>query len=125
MNEELKAKLLTYLAHLEGAVKGTGDFVAEQAPLVVQEYVLYMRVSSTLGMLLAGLFFALVFSILRWVSKAPEKDIKGDAGDAAFAFGCIFLSLGILTAAGNISTCIKSYVAPRILVLDYIKEQVK
>lgn len=121
MNEELKAKLLTYLAHLEGAVKG-GDFVAEQAPLVVQEYVLYMRVYSTLGMLLAGLFFALVFSILRWLSKAPEK---GDAGDAAFAFGCIFLVLGILTTAANVSTCIKSYVAPRILVLDYIKEQVQ
>ncbi len=125
MNEELKAKLLTYLAHLEGAVKGTGDFVAEQAPLVVQEYVLYMRVTSTLGMILAGFFFAIVLLVLRWFAKASEKDLQGDAGSGAFVIMLAALVFGLFATTANISTCIKSYVAPRILVLDYIKEQIK
>lgn len=125
MNEELKAKLLTYLASLEGAVKGAGEFAAEQAPLVVQEYVLYMRVTSTLSMLLAGFFFVIVLLVLRWFATASEHDIKGNAGGGAVVVMVAAFAFGAAVTAANVSTCIKSYVAPRILVLDYIREQVK
>ncbi len=127
MNEELKAKLLTYLAHLEGAVKGTGDFVAEQAPLVVQEYILYMRVSTTLPLVVLVINLLFVLINIRWLCRTPMQDLETGPPRLFVALGhaILMLVVGPVVAGRNLDHCIKAWAAPRILVLDYIKEQIK
>ncbi len=46
MKPELQDKLVDYLGTLEEAVKTGSDFVADQAPLVVQEYLTWFFLGS-------------------------------------------------------------------------------
>jgi len=128
MNEELKAKLLTYLAHLEGAVKGTGDFVAEQAPLVVQEYILYMRVSTTWPLLLFVVSLLIVVINAWWLCSYNGSMVRLEDHPrtwVALTHAAATLLVGIIVVCHNADPCVKAWTAPRILVLDYIKEQVQ
>lgn len=125
MNEEIKQKLITYLQHLESAVTSTGDFVAEQAPLVVQEYVLYSRVYSTIPVVIALVLMCTLAINIRWFIKT---DITKEGGEAETivrgAIGFLCFLFGPITLSNNLDKCIKSWCAPRILVIDYIKEQI-
>lgn len=124
MNEEIKQKLITYLQHLESAVTSTGDFVAEQAPLVVQEYVLYSRVYSTIPVVIALVMLCTVILNVRWFIRT---ELRPNHETQIIIRGVVsimmFMAMPVI-AAHNLDRCIKSWCAPRILVIDYIKEQI-
>lgn len=90
MNQELKLKLLEYMSKLEAAVQTSGDFVAEQVPLVVQEYVAYQRGTSTV-VVVFGLIALLLAALSTWQLFKP-KNWNGE-----FPIGIVFM---ISTVAG-------------------------
>ena len=126
LNEELKTKLIEYMSKLEQAVQASGDFVSEQAPLVVQEYVAYIRATETfyvlIGVVLTSLGLVLlnkVFNPKHWPSNQEYP----------IGIGFLLSSIVSLVAGAGIVNrhtdhCVKSWVAPRILIIDYIRKEV-
>ncbi len=124
MSEELKLKLLTYLKYLENTVGKTNDFVAEQTPLLVQEYVKYTSVYNG-AILLLGIPFLLtgIWAIYGIVSESQGK------ARPEFIFPRVIISIfsfGICTACFySLEIFIKSTFAPRVLVLEYVRDMLK
>ncbi len=125
MNEELKLKLLTYLQYLENTVGKTSDFVSEQTPLLVQEYVRYsaiyhgILVGIGLGLLLVTLICVGV--MIREFRKNGEGSRPGVMAPCAIS-GIVSLFMGGILIGHNIDCAIKSLVAPRVLVLEYVRD---
>src|SRR5690349_9161534 len=69
MDEELKKRLLDYMDTLDSAVREGGDFVLEQAPLVVQEFITYTRATQSGYLLLAVAIFAVQFPVIKRIRK--------------------------------------------------------
>jgi hypothetical protein len=70
MNEQLQSQLANILGMIADGVQATGDFAKEQLPDVVQQFILYGRISSTVWMLATiaaacgSLYVALKFGYL-------------------------------------------------------------
>lgn len=128
MNEELKQKLLTYLQYLENTVGKTNDFVAEQTPLLVQEYVRYSAVyHGTLVVIGIGiLLIALVCAgvMIREFKRYGEDSRPGVIAPCAIS-GIVSLFIGCILIGHNIDCAIKSLVAPRVLILEYVRDMLK
>ena len=128
MDEEIKKKMLSYIEVMEGVVKQGTDFALDQIPLALQEYVAYSRVYSTsyvcfgLLVLAVGVFFA--FKAFKRESWPSHQE---------FPCGMIYSILAAILLAmvapcilnGNFDTAVKSWVAPRVLILDKLNEMRK
>lgn len=117
MNEQLQQQLAEYLKAIAGAAKSGTDFVLTQAPLVVQEKVLYGRIVEPLGMLVG---LAAVWGGWRLLVAGKPMYAKDDA-----AFIPLFMIGGILMLAGGIAAAVQAnatalvYAAPRLYVLEW------
>lgn len=131
MNDELKKALVDSLDLLKTGLEKSSDFVLEQAPMVVQEYIAYTRVMSTVQVVSGVLLFILTCITCRyWMrltyrlatesSEALEVPV-GIFGAAAH----IFAFIGSIGLISNITTCIMAWTAPRVLILEKIAEIVK
>lgn len=117
MNKELQDRLLEYLGSLDGAVRQAGGFVAEQAPLVAQEWVEYEFWSNALqcaGLLGVGLLLLL---LLLWLARQQyrrenEPWIVGAV--ICFALMCPAFGIGF----GHGIRAMKAKIAPRVVVLE-------
>ena len=128
MDEEIKKKMLSYIEVMEGVVKQGTDFELDQTPLALHEFVAYSRVYSTcyvcVGLLAvaAGLFFA---------SRAFKKESWPDHQEVPCGVAYVVLAAILLVMAapcilkGNFDTAVKSWVAPRVLILDKLNEMRK
>ena len=128
MDEEIKKKMLSYIEVMEGVVKQGTDFALDQTPLALHEFVAYSRVYSTcyvcVGLLAvaAGLFFA---------SRAFKKESWPSHQEfpCGMAYGLLAVILLAMVAPcilnGNFDTAVKSWVAPRVLILDKLNEMRK
>lgn len=136
MDEDLKKALLDTLNDARSAAEQGKNFVLEQAPLVVQEYIAYVRIESTIW-LAVSLVWALVvaFSYWRWWRRGPKLFAYGcgepsvhDVGFARFV-GAMIAFLMLLPVAITVqvkaSTCIKSWVAPRVLIIEKAADLIK
>lgn len=113
------ADLLQWLRH---AAERGGDFVSEQTPLVIQEYVTYARMTSTVLVVLGVVMMPLVLILWRASHRAYKT---GDDDDAVLIPGLLSV-LPLIAAAGiigsNIDDCVKAWAAPRVLVLEKVSE---
>lgn len=123
MNEETKKLLHDYLTKiLEGAERGA-DFVMEQAPEVAKEIVAYGRAVETayvVGFLLAVL---IPIAIAPWAIRKLRQIDNEAAGFAAFLM--IPALLGTLSLFQCLSEFMKVWFAPRLYLIEYIKDLVK
>ena len=127
MNKELQDQLLKYLGSLDGAVRQAGDFVAEQAPLVAQEWVEYEFWSNALqcvGLLSAGfLLLVMVLWLARQQFRRPDEPwLIGVL--VLSAFMCPSFCIGF----GHGIRAMKAKIAPRVVVLEKLAslaEQIK
>lgn len=127
MNEELQSKLIEYLSKIEGGIERAVDFSAEQAPLVIQELIQWTIVEHTIyAVLWCGL--AMFFVILSGLCVIRRR--KWDPEDPAFPvmFGGIpsfvCATLTGTPAVINGSVALKAYLAPRLFVLEYLRDLV-
>lgn len=102
-------------------VRGTQDFVLEQAPLYCQELIAYQIVSNTVSsiiFLIATLLFAgFAFFCLKKFALRPY-----DCWELPATF---FGILAIITFVGmivSVDCVIKAEVAPRVVIVEHIKK---
>lgn len=121
MNKELQDRLLEYLGSLDGAVRQAGGFVAEQAPLVAQEWIAFEFWSNAVqcaALLVVGLVL-LSGGVLFLRKQFRDMDNPWAVG----ALLCFILScpaMGVGTGCGV--RAMKARIAPRVVVLEKIAE---
>ena len=119
MNEELKQQLTQFLAKaLDVAEKGI-NATGEQIPLILQEIVNYQTVYGVVNSVLIVLFLILgiiLFFVARWGEDNDNFPVLavGLVGSVISAF----LS-GVCLV--NATVLIKALVAPRLVILEYLK----
>lgn len=126
MNEEAKKQLMEFATKLLQGLEKGGDFVAEQAPLVVQEIVAYGRASSTVAaVLLVAATVAWVWFV--WRRVYPWFDDGGPYSGREFGFSaaCIPIVALPLATAFAIHSAILAWFAPRLYVIAYLREFIK
>lgn len=119
MNEELKNQLSTFLSKaLDIAEKGI-DTAGEQIPALLQEIV-YWQISSNSILFVFGIILSFVA-----YKTARSINLEKDFDDP-----CIILSKAILLISSGIGCvpllvcsldAVKALVAPRLVILEYLK----
>jgi len=121
VNEEIKTKMIDYLQTFEAGVKKAGEFSAEQAPLVVQEFLHWEVVrNSCFGVIAAILTLVVLATAIRY-------HFKLDGEDKVFVW--LLVAVPLVMFGVGCGTCFeragKAYCAPRIVVLEKISDLVK
>jgi hypothetical protein len=120
MNEEMKSKVLQYLQGMESRLGKAEGFVIEQAPLYVQELLMWHFWSNMLGAavllviaaVIAGLF---VYAVRKDYETLPAAILIGIPICFCFLIGSTLL----------VSSSVKAKIAPRLVVVEHIKGQMK
>jgi len=120
MNDEMQSKVLEYLQGMESRLGKTEGFIIEQAPLYVQELLVWhfwgnvclASVLLLIAAIIAGLF---VYAVKKDYETLPAAVLFGIPTCFCFLFGS-----GLFVAES-----IKSQIAPRLVVVEHIKGQMK
>lgn len=122
MNEEITEKLSTFV--LDTLAEGK-EFVLEQAPLVVQDYIRWAVVEGAMNFVLLLCFILLeaCFLLFMWRSwnkdsqKQDELPLYVIPGVVSLLFTfCVGLNLSFKVTEG-----VKAYVAPRAYMIDMVR----
>ena len=114
--DALPTELLEY-------VKQAVDFGKDQAPLVAQEMLRYGEVCAWLYLGIAVLLFVAAFFLIRY-----GRDRAFDPEDEAFmpTFTCVVGGAGVIAGTivifVNVFVLIQIHTAPRLYILEQIKE---
>jgi hypothetical protein len=123
MKVELETKSLELLQWLEQAIKSTADFTAEQIPLFIQELLRYNFVMSLswfiCGLLLFIITLYFTYRVIKWLSIGDNWEMS-----PALFFVVAFMIFPIGLMVNN-TDWIKIKLAPRVYLMEYIKEQIK
>lgn len=125
MNPEIQQHLISYLDKLEVLAKQGADFAADQIPLVLQEYILYRQLSTTVSLIGSLLLLTLALIVLRTGYKALLQDEHCRNPERWVPFlivgivGCIFSPIGV---ASYVDPCIKVWTAPRVVLIEKLNE---
>lgn len=125
MNEELQRELKLWLTSLRDHAGRAEDFVLEQAPLVVREYVLLGRVESLLTVLALAIAVYGLARLCHWGVKQSGDHVYGDAAAPACILGGAGVILAGICLICSIHWAVVAWFAPRIYVLDYLVGLVK
>lgn len=133
MNEELQTRLLKYMDHLEQYAQQGGDFVAEQTPLLVQEFLAW-----EFWYHLAWGACMLVVSVAMWSAcvmclRAAKYAFKEDRDNLDGFMPFVLLApivggiaaLLFVSAFNGLASAAKVHMAPRVYLLEHIAEMAK
>lgn len=121
-NELLTQRLESMLAYVEEGVKASASFAAEQAPLVVQEYLAWYWWSAVFLAVLFGFIGLVLISFATWlIRKDPDSDAIAPLLFMWIA-GALFFFIGV---GNNVYDMVKVSVAPRVVVLEQIGKLIK
>lgn len=131
MTPELQQRLGAVLDYIGDVAKGATDFTAEQAPLVAREVVMWGVWSNTI--LAVGLFLAVVPLLL--LAKKSGKACKTLIDENSEMCVPVGVATAILIGGAVACTCvaafsatpkaIKASVAPRLYLVEWVKEAAK
>lgn len=120
MTEEIKVKVIEYLQTFEQGIKKAGEFSAEQAPLVVQEFLAWEfwgNVIPAVSLLLLVLTSLVVTAVI-WKKTAGESFSEPRfAATLVTGLLTMFLAIPIGICSTNAA---KVAIAPRLVVLEKI-----
>lgn len=121
MDERLKEVLDDILS----GIKQAGDFVLEQAPMVVQEFIRWEIISNAIG----GILLIVGTSLLTYlVIRKIEKGIKDNEIEEEIRVFYLFILLVLFPIFLGIEMSmdsVKAYVAPRVVVLEKFSNLLK
>ena len=129
MNEELRTRLIRYLDVLEDAGKKGAEFVSDQAPETVKQFVQWEIVYNSM---FAAAFLALCVAICviyRFVYvRAVKMTDEADRG-ICLAFGGI-IWIAVLIGSGHemihhAACATKAYVAPNVFLIEKAADLLK
>lgn len=127
MNEELQRQLAAMLEKLTAAVEQGAIFAGDQIPPLVAEKILLGRALST-AYLLSGLVLLAIGLRLTWRVWAWVSDVNTSDRDAAFG-GVLCtvaaLSPGLAVIYGNLHQVFLVWFAPRLYIVEWLRELVR
>lgn len=124
MNDELKTRLIKYLDYLEEVGAKGADFVADQAPETVRQFVQWEIVyhgtcaSACLLVILVAAFANWRFT--KWISKQRDPWEFG-----AIYMANIFLIFPVAGICANVPPALKAYIAPNVFLIEKAAELIK
>ncbi len=129
MNEQIQQEILKYLQAFQSGVEKAGTFTAEQAPLVVQEFIQWQ----IWGNLLEVLYFGLGLFICYKLFLKLKKDLLEFVVKNKYSSGAEVLYVPLTIVAlifamfffYALSSAAKALVAPRVVVIEKISELTK
>ena len=132
MDEELKQRLLRYLDSMEEGIEKSAEFVADQAPDVVQQWLAWEFWSSVFFAtccIVTAVASAYYFRRLWiWADKHLTKDAKeSEAGPVILGLAVLAgMCIGTLTGAiMNAYSATKVSVAPKVVIVEKMTELAK
>jgi hypothetical protein len=115
--EELAELLKFVREQTEAGVTSGKALVSQQAPLVVHEIVAYKRAQG--GVMLVCIALVLAFSV-RLIRRSMKAD-DSDTREMLQGMGFMGLIVTILMTALSSGLLLKPFLAPRLVVLDYVR----
>jgi hypothetical protein len=131
MNEEAKKLVIEYLQKLMNGIEKGADFAADQIPQIAQEIIVYGRAINTatfvgciLGIIVAVAVCVKLFKLC--IKKYDETPSPGYGFLMGVNFVWSSVIIGVLTyhLSYSIIPLFKSWFAPRLYLIEYIKELV-
>ena len=124
MNEQLQKQAFDIIEILKSQVGEAGSFVAEQTPLIVQELLLYKRITLTAGFVVP--FLILLFIIWTWKKHfVTIKEMRDNDKDGVLFATCVTSIPFALIMIINFFQMVKVYVAPRVYLIEYFSRLIK
>lgn len=110
------------LASILSWVEQAGAFVEEQAPLYCQEVLAWSRFSNGVGFVVC----LLVMVATPLIVKAIRKKAGGDEDILipTYMFGALFFVSASVGAIVTASYAAKTYVAPRMVIVEHIQKAI-
>lgn len=134
MNDQLQAQIAEYLKAILATAKDGAAFVADQAPLVVQEKIAYGRAYETTFIVLFMLGIVVGGTLaVRAARRLPayealsyhEKDGQCFAIFPPLIGGGAMALWGVMGFGMNIGTTLQVWFAPRLYILEWALSLVK
>ena len=122
------AEIERALKMINDAAQAGGDFAMEQLPLVAKEVIYWSIASSSGWVVFVSVLLAFAVFLLKKANDwRKEETDRWKHGDTLFAVGATgFASIFLFfTLMVSLSCTIKGIVAPRLVLIDYVKEFVK
>ncbi len=133
--ESVEGRLDEFIGQAVAWLEKAGDFVAEQAPILVQELLTYKMVQFTIFWLLFVSIAVLFILVGRWCSINREKlyptaeecqhSYSNFSQDSAKTMYFVFKIMGSIVIAVStalyLSNFLQIYLAPRVYVLHYLR----
>lgn len=116
MTPELQKQLAEYLKALMDVGAKAGGFAADQLPLIVQEKILYGRVSETLQLLM---FMAIVYASYRGVRWGARTDRFDEFGVVAAIISGIVGVLFLIFTMIQTTYVAMVWLAPRLYIIEW------
>lgn len=135
MDPELKKQLLEMLQHLLSSIEKGATFVTDQIPPLVQEKIALGRIEETLwiSVYLISLFAIPLFLVnsvkhFQLATKAElnsSEETRGIVFGLANAAGVVICFFNAIQLFFNMHNFLLVWFAPRIYIVEWLKEMVK
>lgn len=135
LKERLKESAADLINWTEKAAGKGSDFIAEQAPLVVKEVLAWNIWSSVVWIGIAASVWVVLFWFWRYVIKLTkdweEYTPRGGTSDrtagriASFCLAAGWTIVSVLIISTQVMDITKAVVAPRLVILEMLKEVLK
>lgn len=131
MNDELKTRLVKYLDALEAAGRKGADFVADQAPETIRQFLTWTLVQRAglciMFAVLAAVALYIASKFWRWAQEAKaenewESQFNCELGLTCFGLATTGLGIGSLV---SLFGALKVWIAPNVFLIEWAAELVK
>lgn len=121
MNDQLNERLVSLMDYIGSVAKDADAFARAQLPDVAREIIAWelWRSVFLLAPAIAALWLAMLFF------RKGKAVIKSDDPFAWFFIAVVLAVFGTAGAITSGASAIKAVVAPRLVILDYVKEVMK
>ena len=123
MDEATKAALNAFLRQAVETAQAGAEWTAGQAPLLVQEWLRWQLVEAAVGTTVGVVLAYGLSLILRSAFRAMAKDGEVDPGHIIGGIFCAAMAIPLLCV--NVMTLVKVLVAPRVMVLEQVREWIR
>lgn len=109
---------------IKSATKTTGEFLSEQTPLYIEEYISWYFYSNLFYSIYGVVIFILtLITFLLFLKKGSKYDWNSEFHicmplTVLLAIILVGTSINLICVVSNVQNCIKAYVAPRVLIVE-------
>jgi len=124
MNDATKQALEQFVTKMLSAAEQGASWTADQAPLLVQEWLRWQLVNSALwALVFVAITTLIAIRMLPWAKRGEERD-EFEFGAAWVSYSVVQL-LTFIAAAVWVESLLKVLIAPRVVVLEKFADLIK